>query len=276
MAKKISFTDLLILVFAVLWLVIAGAPFYFMVLSGFKEQFEILTGGIWALPASPTISNYVDVLSGQFFLYFKNSILVVGVSVFLILMVSSMSSYVLARLKFRLSAAVFGLIISGMAIPVHVTLIPVYLLTNKIGIYDTLAALIGPYVAINLPMSVFILTEFMRDIPKEMEESARIDGSSTLMTFFRIILPLSKPGLVTLAIYNAVFLWNEFIFVLVLTQSTNNRTLPLGVWEFQGQYAANIPAIMALLAVSSLPLILAYLFGQDKLIKGMMAGAVKG
>lgn len=276
MTKKMSVSKSFILIFAVLWLVVAGAPYYFMVLTGFKQQFELLTESIWALPKSPTMANYINVLTGKFFIFFKNSVLVVGVSVFLILAVSAMSSYVFARIKFRLNTSIFGLIIAGMAIPVHVTLIPVYLLTNKMGLYDNLMALVGPYVALNIPMSVFILTEFMRDIPKELEESARIDGCGPRMTFFRIILPLSKPGLVTLAIYNAVFLWNEFIFVLVLTQSTDKRTLPLGIWEYQGQYAANIPAIMALLTLSSLPMILAYLFGQDKLIKGMMAGAIKG
>lgn len=276
MKIKVVISKIAVILIAVIWLIIAGAPFVFMVLTGLKKQFELLTGKIWALPKVPTLSNFIGVLSGNFFIFLKNSVLVVGVSVLLILVVSAMASYVLARIKFKFNTAILGLIIAGMAIPLHVTLIPVYLLTNKMGIYDSLLALIGPYVALNIPMSVFILTEFMRDIPKEMEESARIDGCGPKMTFYKIILPLSKPGLITLAIYNAVFLWNEFIFVLVLTQSTEKRTLPLGIWEYQGQYSANIPMIMALLTLSALPMIIAYLFGQEKLIKGMMAGAIKG
>jgi raffinose/stachyose/melibiose transport system permease protein len=125
-------------------------------------------------------------------------------------------------------------------------------------------------------MSVFILTAFMQGIPKELEEAAEIDGCGKFSTFFRIIFPLSTSGLATLGIYNGVVIWNEFSFVMVLTQSQRSRTLPLAIWEYQGQYSSNTPVIMAVLALSALPIILLYVFGQDKLVKGMMAGAVKG
>jgi raffinose/stachyose/melibiose transport system permease protein len=125
-------------------------------------------------------------------------------------------------------------------------------------------------------MSIFILTAFMQGISKEMEEAAEIDGCGKFFTFFKVIFPLSKSGLATLGIYNGVVIWNEFIFVMVLTQTQASRTLPLAIWEYQGQYSMNTPLIMALLILSSLPIILLYIFGQDKLVKGMMAGAVKG
>jgi raffinose/stachyose/melibiose transport system permease protein len=163
-----------------------------------------------------------------------------------------------------------------MAIPIYVTLIPIYIMTQRMGIYDSIWALIGPYVAFNLPISVFILTGFMKNIPVELEEAAEIDGCGKLTTFSKVILPLSMPGMVTLAIYNGVNMWNEFVFAMVLTQSVRNRTLPLAVWEFQGQYASNTPMIMTVLTLSALPLIIAFIIGQDKLIKGMMVGAVKG
>jgi raffinose/stachyose/melibiose transport system permease protein len=209
-------------------------------------------------------------------MYLKNSVIVVGVSVVLILIVSAMSSYILARMKFFGSTFILGLIIAGMAIPIHVTLIPVYLMSSSLGLYDKLTALIGPYVAFSIPMSIFILCDFMRSIPKEMEEAARIDGCSYKSTFFRVIFPLCKPGLVTLAIYNAVMLWNEFLFALVLTQSPSKHVLPLGIWEYQGAHYSNIPMIMTFLVLCTLPMILAYIFGQEKLIQGMVAGAVKG
>ena len=116
----------------------------------------------------------------------------------------------------------------------------------------------------------------MSNIPKELEEAAEIDGCNKYRIFYNVILPLSKPGLVTLAIYNGVAIWNEFSFTLVLTQSTKNRTLPLALWEYQGQYTMNVPMIMAVLTISMLPMLVAFAIGQDKLIKGMMAGAVKG
>lgn len=273
---KITFTKCITTIIALFWLCIAGVPYFFMLQTGLKKQQELFSGSIWALPRSFMLDNYKRVLSGTFFTFFRNSLVIVSISVIIILLVGAMSSYVFSRLAFKLNSTIFGLIIAGMAIPVHVTLIPVYLLNNRIGMSDSIFSLLGPYVALNIPISVFILTGFMKEIPKELDESARIDGCGPKMTFFRVILPLSKPGLVTLAIYNAVFLWNEFIFALVLTQSTKNRTLPLAIWEYQGQYGSDFTMIMAVLTLSSIPLIIAYLLGQEKLIKGMMAGAIKG
>jgi raffinose/stachyose/melibiose transport system permease protein len=149
-------------------------------------------------------------------------------------------------------------------------------MTIRFGIYDNILALIGPNVAFNLPISIFILTAFMQSISREMEEAAEIDGCGKFTAFFKVILPLSKPGLATLAIYNGVMIWNEFIFAMTLTQSVPSRTLPLAVWQYQGQYSLHIPMIMALLVLSSLQIIILYIFGQDKMVKGMMAGAVKG
>lgn len=262
---------------AIIWLLIAGIPFYFMTITGFKGRFELFsTGSVFGFPQNPTLDNYRDILtSGSFFTYMWNSVMIVAVSVFLILLLSAMASYVFARIRFRFSGLIFGLIIAGLVIPLHVTLIPVYLLTRELGLYNTLWALLGPYVAFNLPISIFILTEFMRQIPRELEEAARIDGSGPMNTFFRIFLPLSKPGLATLAIYNSVILWNEFVFAFVLITSPRHRPLPLAIWEYQGQYSMNIPAIMAVLTLSALPLVMVYIVAQERIIKGMMAGALK-
>ncbi len=262
--------------FLIVWVLIADLPFLFMAFTSFKTQMDLLTGAVWELPKQPTFSNYLTVFKGNFISYFKNSIIAVSLSVVLILLISSMSAYVFARAKFKLNSALYSLIIAGMAIPIHVTLIPIYLLTKRIGVYDNIFGLIGPYVALSLPMSVFILTEFMREIPVELEKAAKIDGCSFFRIYSDIILPLSKPALITVAIYNGTYLWNEFIFALVLTSSPSKRTLPLGIWDFQGQYGSDIPAIMAFLTLSLLPMLIAYILGQDKIIKGMMAGAVKG
>jgi raffinose/stachyose/melibiose transport system permease protein len=264
------------IVFALVWLSVAGLPFYFMVQSGFKKQFDLLTAPFWTLPKEWAIENYRTVLSGAYLSSLVNSVLVVSISVLLILTAASMAAFAFARLNFRFNRALFAVVVAGLVIPVHVTLIPVYLLTTRLGIYDTLWALIGPYVAFNLPISVFVLTEFMRDIPRELEEAARMDGAGTFGIFWRIALPLSKPGLATVGIYNAVALWNEFVFAYVLTSSPANRTLPLAIWDYQGQYAANIPLIMAVLSLSALPLILIYIVAQERVTGGMLAGAIKG
>jgi raffinose/stachyose/melibiose transport system permease protein len=275
MEKSLS-RKVTIWIIAVIWLAVTAVPFFFMLQSGFKVRGEILTGSVWALPKAPTLTHFVAIITGNFPIYLKNSLVVVVGSVAIILIVSSMSSFVFSRIKFRFRRFLFSTVIAGMAIPIHITLVPVYLLINFIGIYDSIFALIGPYVALHIPLSVFIITEYMRTIPRELEEAARIDGCNLRGVFFRIILPLSKPSLITVSIFNAVFIWNEFIFVLVLTTSVTSRTIPLGIWEYQGRYAGNIPAIMAILTLSSLPMIIAYLIGQERIIKGMVTGALKG
>lgn len=266
----------LLWVLAILWLIVAITPFLFILNTSFKASLELMTSPVWALPKQPTLENFTTVLGSRFFQFLGNSIFVVGVSILLVVLFSAMAAYVFARIPFRFNSALFVLIIAGLIVPIHVTLIPVYLLTTRVGIYDSLLALIGPYVAFSLPISIFILTAFMRQIPYELEDAARIDGCGPMGAFFRVILPLSRPGLATIAIFNAVTLWNEFVFAFVLTSSPSNRTLPLAIWDFQGQYASNIPLMMAVLALSALPLILAYVIFQEQLIKGIMAGALKG
>lgn len=261
---------------ALAWLVASGLPFFFMAEAGFKQRFELLSGSIWALPAHPTLENFAKVLGGRFPSLFLHSALVVGVSVALVLMAGAMAAYAFARLKFRLSRPLFAVVVAGLVIPTHVTLIPVYLLMTATGLYDTLWALVGPYVAFAIPVTVFILTDFMRQIPRELEESARIDGCGPVGIFFRVVLPLSRPALATLAIFNAVAFWNEFVFAFVLTGGPQSRTLPLGVWDFQGQYGADVPAIMAMLTLSTFPILAVYVAAHERVQSGMLAGAVKG
>lgn len=274
-AKKIIIWTL-VMIFALFWLCITGIPFLFMFLTSFKAQFEVLSSSIFSLPNSFYPENFIRVFQGNFTTYLFNSVLVVSISLTLLLFISACAAYPLSRFRFKLRRPIFALIVATMAVPIHVTLIPIFMMTKNIGLYDSIWALIGPYVAFNTPISVFILTTFMGSIPKDLEEAAEIDGCGKYRNFFTVILPLSKSGLATLAIYNSVNMWNEFSFALVLTQSMENRTLPLAIWEYQGQYSMNAPMIMAVLTLSVIPMIIAFIIGQDKLIKGMMVGAVKG
>jgi raffinose/stachyose/melibiose transport system permease protein len=261
---------------AAVWFVVAALPFYFMFLSTIKQRFEILGNGVFALPKKLFLNNYVTAMKAGFPRYLMNSLVVIVASLLLIVLVGAAASYVFSRLHFRMNKILFGLVVALMAIPIHSTLIPIFLLTQRIGFYDSVWALVGPYVAFNLPISIFILTGFMREIPDDIEEAAEIDGCSKMGTFTKIMFPLSVPGMVTIAIFDGVTMWNEFAFAMVLTQSVKSRTLPLAVWEFQGQYMSNTPMIMTVLTLSTLPMIVAFILGQDKLIRGMMAGAVKG
>jgi len=275
-ARAFKISRLTVPLLGLFWLAVTTLPFFFVLMTSFKSQEETFTHSVWDLPERLNLENYLSVLQGGFAVYLRNSVFVVGVSIILILTIGSMAAYALARIQFRLNKPLFALIVAAMIVPIHITLIPIYLMSQSLGLYDTPFALIGPYVATSLPVSIFILTEFMRQIPRELEEAAKLDGCGPFGIFWKVFLPLSGPGLSTVAIYNSINLWNEFIFAYVLTSNPANRTLPLAVWDFQGQYASNIPAILSVVTLTSLPLIVAYAFGQERIVKGMMAGALKG
>ena len=262
--------------FACVWLIIALVPFFFMVMNSFRKQFDMLSQGVFHLPDPWYFDNYVNVVTNGFFGYFLRSVIVVAVSMVLMLIIASFAAYPLSRMKFKLRGLLYAGIVAMMSIPMHVTLIPIFKMTTDMGLYDTLWSLIGPYVTFALPMSVFILTAFMTTIPKEIEESAEIDGCGKYRCFFSMILPLSKSGLSTLAIYNGVSMWNEFAFANTLIQNPQNKTLPLALGQFKGEHSMDIPLILTVLVLSVLPMLVLFIIFQDKLVKGMMAGAVKG
>ena len=264
------------ILFAILWLVITLVPFFFMIMNSFRKQFDMLAQGVFHFPDPWYFENYVEVATNGFFGYFFRSVFVVAVSLILMLIIASCAAYPLSRMKFKMRGLIYAGIVAMMSIPMHVTLIPIFKMTTKMGLYDSLRSLIGPYVTFALPMSVFILTAFMMTIPGEVEESAEIDGCNKYRNFFSIILPLSKSGLSTLAIYNGVSMWNEFAFANTLLQTPAHKTLPLALGQFKGEHAMDIPIILSVLVLSVLPMIILFIVFQDKLVKGMMAGAVKG
>lgn len=263
-------------IFALIQLVLTLTPFFFMIMNSFRKQFDMLQQGVFHLPDPWYFNNYVEVVTHGFFGYFFRSVVVVAISLVLMLIISAFAAYPLARMRFKLNGLIYAMIVAMMAVPMHVTLIPIFKLTTTVGFYDSLKALIGPYVAFALPMSVFILTAFMKTIPREIEESAEIDGCNRYQNFFMMILPLSKSGLSTLSIYNGVSMWNEFAFANTLLITPSKKTLPLALGQFKGEHSLDIPIIMAVLTLSVLPMITLFIIFQDKLVKGMMAGAVKG
>ena len=262
--------------FAIFWMFVALIPFVFMIVNSFRKQFDMLSQGVFHMPDPWYFDNYPNIIKAGIFGYFGRSVLVVAISLVLMLTISAFAAYPLSRMQFKLRGFIYAGIVAMMSIPMHVTLIPIFKLTKNMGLYDSLFSLIGPYVTFALPMSVFILTAFMMTIPKEVEESAEIDGCNKFSNFFRIILPLSKSGLSTLAIYNGVSMWNEFAFANTLLQTAANKTLPLALGQFKGEHSADMPLMLAVLVLSAMPMIILFIIFQDKLVKGMMAGAVKG
>jgi raffinose/stachyose/melibiose transport system permease protein len=282
MEKKVSspllgfFAKFLIYALAIIWLVITLYPFLFLIQNSLKITTEFYQGDVWTLPKQIALKNYANVLAHHFFRFVSNSVFVTSVSLTLLLLMASAASFGLSRIPFRGRNAFYLLFVCGMTIPVHITLIPVYMITRQIGLYDSLWGLIGPYVASALPSTVFILTAFMREIPGSLEEAAYIDGATRRQVYWNIVLPISRPALIAVGIFSLVAIWNEFIFALTLINTESSRPLTLAIWNFQGQYSADIPAMMAALLLSSLPILVLYGFAKEKLIEGLTAGAIKG
>jgi raffinose/stachyose/melibiose transport system permease protein len=260
---------------AILFLIITGYPFVFVLFTSFKSQMEYMVN-VWTIPKKLFLGNFQAVFQPHFLRYFLNSLIVSIISVTIILIIGSLASYAFAKLKFRLNKYLFILFLAGMMIPIHTTLIPIYVLINKMGLYNSLYGLIGPYVSINLPIAIIIMTQFFKEVPGEIEEAARIDGCSHFGIYSKIMLPLSTPAISTVAIYNFLHVWNEFIYALVLLDSPQKKTLSLGIREFYGLETVNIPGIITAILVGSLPVMVFYFLAQEKVINGLVSGSVKG
>lgn len=262
-------------VLATIFLIFAGYPFIYMFFTTLKSQsyFFQHPSSLWS---NFTLENYVLVFELGIDRYFLNSILISIITVVAVILLAAMVSYPIVRMKFSLNRPIFLIFLAGMMIPVHTTLIPIYFLSNKIGLYDSLWALVGPYIAFALPISVIILTQFIQEIPRDLDEAAIVDGASHSRLFWSIIFPLLTPALATIGIYNFIHIWNEFIFALVLISTPDKMTLPLGLRGFYGEFSVNVPGIMAALTLGTLPLLIAYFTAQEKVISGLSAGAVKG
>jgi raffinose/stachyose/melibiose transport system permease protein len=190
--------------------------------------------------------------------------------------VTSMASYALSRFRFGLNNVILSVILAGVLIPIIALMVPYFQLISKLGIYDSLLALILTYAAINLPISVFLIHGFMGTVPKELEEAGLIDGCSFWQRYARIVFPLSRLGVVTAGTFVFLYAWNEFIYALLLTSSVRARTLQLGIRFFKSQFRAEYTAMYAALVVTIIPSIVVYILFHEKIIQGLSSGAVKG
>jgi raffinose/stachyose/melibiose transport system permease protein len=263
-------------VFAWIWLAIVIIPIYWIVITSFKSQDTYFASNAMAPPTSPTMENYQLVIQSDFPRYFLNSIIVTIGSIVPALIISFMAAYAIVRgAGNRILGAVNGVFLMGLAIPIQATIIPVYLIIIRLRLYDTLLALILPSIAFAIPLSVLVLSNFVRDVPKELFESMRVDGASEWRTLWSLAFPLTRPALVTVAIYNGLAIWNGFLLPLILTQSPQKRLLPLALWAFQGQYTVNIPAVLASVVLTTLPILILYVVGRRQLLSGLTAGFSK-
>ena len=261
--------------FGVIWLIIAFYPVLYMFMTSLRPLTDFFTDTPWLPPTHPTFANYGDILANDFGLYFANTAFVTVLSVLLIVIVSLFASYAISRIRNGFTQAVFSLFLVGLAIPLQATIIPIYAMITDLHLYDTLFALILPSVAFGIPLSILVLVTYIRDIPKELHESMLLDGAGHFRILRSLVVPLSRPALITVVIYETIQVWNGFLFPLVLTQSASVRVLPLALWSFQGQYTTNVPAILAAVFLSATPIILLYIFGRRQLLGGLVAGFSK-
>ena len=251
-------------------------PFLFILATSFKYEIAIMQGRFWF---DPTWHNYLDVLFGRrsnFIGNIVNSLIVAGISTLVVLAVGTLAAYSLSRLKWArwVSGLFLGWTMLFNTIPVLTVVGPWYLMFQQIGLYDTLLGLILTHIAINLPMTVWLMMTFFNDIPPDLEEAARVDGATQAQAFRRVILPLVVPGLIASGVLAFVFSWNEFSVALNLT-SRGTATVPVGIANFAEQYEVQNGNMAAAAVLSTIPALILMMFGQRFVVQGLTMGAVK-
>ncbi|SFL45727.1 carbohydrate ABC transporter membrane protein 2, CUT1 family (TC 3.A.1.1.-) [Gracilibacillus orientalis] len=274
--KKKRFKRSTIYLILLVFTIINAYPIFWMIMNSFKTGQEF-SFDPFGLPDDWVFVNYVEAwVTANIGSYFLNSLFVGIVALFICILVGALASYFLSRFQFKGRNLLYGFFVVGLLVPIHATLVPMFILMQKLGFINTHLALIFPYVAFNLPITIFLLTSFMGSFPKEIEESAIMDGCGPFRIFWSIILPMSRPALATAVILNFINNWNEFSFALVLINDDALSTLPLGLANFAGQYSTNYTAQMAGLTMVLIPTILFYLVMEKQIVNGMTQGAVKG
>lgn len=250
-------------------------PFLWLILGSFKDNDEFANSPPFSVPSIWRISNYVQAWTGaKVSVYFLNSMYVSLTTLLFVLLLSAMMAYGLTRMHFKWNGIVLLLLIAGIMIPVHATLIPLFLLMKNLGILSTLWSVILPYTVVNLPIGVSILSAFMRSMPKELEEAAYLDGCGVIRSFFSVVLPVLRPAMATVAIFTFLAVWNELIMAVTFIQKTSLRTLPLGLMSFSGQYTISWGPLAAAIVISTIPIIMMFILFSEQMEKSFTAGAI--
>lgn len=261
----------------ILYTLIALFPVFVIIINSFKTRRAIFREPL-AMPNSETFSliGYETVLKqGDFFLYFQNSMIVTVASLFFILLFGAMAAFALAEYRFR-GNLMMGLYLAlGIMIPIRIGTVAILELMVQTGLVNTLWALILVYTAQGLPLAVFILSEFMRQVSDDLKNAGRIDGLSEYRIFFRLVLPLVRPAMATVAVFNMIPIWNDLWFPLILAPAEEVKTLTLGSQVFIGQFVTDWNAVLSALSLAILPVMALYVIFSRQLIRGITSGAVK-
>jgi len=253
-------------------------PMIWLGYSSLKTNLELFTSA-WALPQAPRWDNYVRAWSkAGISQYFLNSVLVTGFSLVFTLLLGAMIAYALARFSFPGSQLLYSLFVAGMFIPSFIGIIPLFFLMKDLGLLNTRQGLIAVYIATNLPFTIFVLHGFFRTLPSELADAAEVDGCSPIGAFFKVILPLARSGLVVVAIFDFMTIWNEYLYALVLISDAKLRTLPVGLANLYvlSRYNADWTEMLAGLVILMIPTLIVYIFFQNQFREGVTLGAQKG
>ncbi|MET8857125.1 MULTISPECIES: carbohydrate ABC transporter permease [unclassified Streptomyces] len=253
-----------------IWLAVVIVPIYAMISASLTHQDEALGHNALKPPSHPTLDNYNTVLHNGFGHLLWNTVLAAAGVVLIVLVLCVPLSYVAVRTRSVWSGAAFRLFLLGVAIPAQAVVVPLYLMIAKLNLYDSLLAIVLPTAAFAMPVSVLILTGTLRDISEEMYEAMALDGASTTRMLFQLVIPMAKGGISTVVIYSALQAWNGFLFPLIFTQSDGPRVLTLGLFDYVSEFGVNIPAILASVVLSGVPIFIVYLVARRALVGGLM------
>lgn len=259
-----------------IWSLIVLFPVWTMLANSLKKQLEIFKNP-FAFPTIPNFDGYLYVFrESNFLLYCWNTMLVTTVSIVTILFIGSLAAFALANWRGPISKILYILFLAGIMIPIRLGTINIFQIIHSLGLMGSVYSLIPVYVAWGLPIAVFILTTFIQDLPQELMESAALDGASRFRIYSNIVLPLIRPALGAVAIFNLINIWNDIWFPLIFNLKEDQRTLLLGVTYFFGTYQTDWTKVLVILTLSTLPILILYIFMSKQFIKGLTAGAVKG
>lgn len=267
----------IISVFLIAFAIIQIYPLIWLLMFSLKDNAEIYGGNVMGLPTKFLWGNYKNALTnGNVLIYTINSVIVTGVTILVSNILGVMASYAIARMKWKLSNLTLTVFLLGIMIPIHSSLLPLFIILNKLNLIDKPIALIVPYIAYGLPMCIFVCVGFLKNIPKEMEESAFLDGCSVYRAFISIILPLIKPAIATVSIFTYLQAWNELMFANTFIHDQKYKTLPVGIMSLSGQYSTEWGPIGAGLVIATIPTIIIYVLMSNQVQASLTNGAVKG
>ncbi len=261
----------------VLWAIVVIAPILWTFLASFKNTAEIFSSP-WTLPAELRVENWARAWTkARVGRYFLNSVIVVGFSTFGTMLLGSMAAYVLARYRFWGNRLIYYMFVSGLAFPVFLAIVPLFFIVKNLGLFDSYVGLVLVYIAYSLPFTIFFLSSFFKTLPSSVAEAALIDGASHTRLFFQVMLPMAKPGLVSVTIFNIIGQWAQYLLPVVLIASRDKYVLTQGIAQISvnAGYEADWSGLFAALSMSILPMIIVYAFFQRQIQAGLTAGAVK-